>query len=48
MDVLFPNPESGKPPLAPYAEECWFCGCCVEDYRDGAAEFHHPLGQYIL
>ncbi|WP_350340634.1 ferredoxin family protein [Candidatus Solincola tengchongensis] len=28
-DVLFPNPEKGKPPLILYPDECWFCGCCV-------------------
>ena len=48
MDVFIPNPESGKPPLVLYPDECWFCGCCVEDCRIGAAELHHPLGQYIL
>ena len=31
MDVFIPNPESGKPPLVLYPDECWFCGCCVED-----------------
>ena len=47
MDVFTPNPESGKPPLVLYPDECWFCGCCVEDCPAGAAEFHHPLGQRI-
>ena len=47
MDVFIPNPESGKPPLVLYPDECWFCGCCVEDCPAGAAEFHHPLGQRI-
>ena len=41
------NPESGKPPLVLYPDECWFCGSCVEDCHAGAAEFHHPLGQRI-
>ena len=47
MDVFIPNPKSGKPPLVLYPDECWFCGCCVEDCPAGAAEFHHPLGQRI-
>jgi formate hydrogenlyase subunit 6/NADH:ubiquinone oxidoreductase subunit I len=28
-DKLVPNAEKGKPPVEMYAEECWFCGCCV-------------------
>jgi Na+-translocating ferredoxin:NAD+ oxidoreductase RNF subunit RnfB len=28
-DMLFPNPEKGKPPIVAYPEECCECGCCV-------------------
>lgn len=31
MDVLYPNPEKGKPPVVLYPDECWYCGCCVMD-----------------
>lgn len=30
MDVFVANPSKGEPPLVFYPEECWFCGCCVE------------------
>ena len=29
MDMLFPNPEKGKPPIVLYPDECCKCGCCV-------------------
>ena len=43
-DVLMPNPERGKEPLVVYPDECWMCGCCVDDCLvEGASVFHHPL-----
>ena len=46
-DVLMPNPEEGKPPIVLYPDECWFCGCCVDDCPRGANRMHHPLNQKI-
>jgi NAD-dependent dihydropyrimidine dehydrogenase PreA subunit len=44
MDVLIPNPETGKPPLRLFPDECWYCGTCVEDCPEpGAIRLNHPL-----
>jgi NAD-dependent dihydropyrimidine dehydrogenase PreA subunit len=37
MDVLLPNPEQGKPPIVLYPDECWYCGCCVQECPSGDA-----------
>ena len=43
-DVLMPNPERHAPPVVLYPDECWYCGCCVEDCpQPGAIEMVHPL-----
>ena len=31
MDVLYPAPEKGRPPIVLYPEECWHCGICMEE-----------------
>lgn len=44
VDVLVPNPEKGKPPVAAYPGECYYCGCCgMACPRPGALELRHPL-----
>ncbi len=45
-DVLFPNPERGKPPIILYPDECWHCDVCVRDCPladKGAIEISWPL-----
>ena len=47
-DVLMPNPEKHKPPIVLYAEECWYCGGCVEECtQQGAITLLHPTSQRI-
>ena len=47
-DVLMPHPNKGEPPILLYPDECWFCGCCVEDCpRPGAIKMEHPLNQKV-
>ena len=44
VDILIPNPEKGKPPVALYPGECYYCGSCVmECPRNGAIRLQHPL-----
>ena len=46
IDVYMPNPEKGKPPIILHPDECWYCGCCVNDCpRPGAMKFNWPLQQ---
>lgn len=48
-DVLMPNPEKRKPPIVLYPDECWYCGCCVQECsRQGAISMVHPLNQSIV
>jgi len=50
MDVLFPNPEKGKPPIILYPDECWYGGCCVAHcprMAEGAIKLKHPLMQKV-
>jgi len=52
MDVLFPNPEKGKPPILLYPDECGGCqcGCCVGmcPLADkGAIKMRWPLMQSV-
>lgn len=45
-DVLFPNPQRGKPPFVIYPDECWYCGCCVKvcpRREEGAIRMSWPM-----
>lgn len=45
-DVMVRNFTEGAPPIVLYADECWFCGCCVGDCpTPGAISMNHPLSQ---
>ncbi len=47
-DVLLPSAEKGKPPIVMFPDECWFCGCCVQDCPiEGSNAMHHPLNQKV-
>ena len=47
-DILVPNPEKGRPPIVLHAEECWYCGPCVDDCPlPGAIWLNHPLQQRV-
>ena len=41
IDVLAQGP--GGVPFAAYADECWYCGCCVMECPTGAIQLRHPL-----
>ena len=44
VDILFPNPERGKPPIVGYPGECYYCGSCVMACpNEGAITLKHPL-----
>ena len=44
VDIMIPNPDSGKPPIVLYPGECWYGGCCVEACpRPGAIKLNTPL-----
>ena len=46
IDVYIPNPDKSKPPLILHADECWYCGTCVNECpRPGAVKFNFPLQQ---
>jgi NAD-dependent dihydropyrimidine dehydrogenase PreA subunit len=48
VDLLIPNPEKGKPPIALYPEECWYGGCCVAMCpQPGAIKLNHALPQRV-
>ena len=48
-DVLIPNKEKGKPPILVYPDECWFCGCCVEECPiPDAISLNFPLNQRVI
>jgi NAD-dependent dihydropyrimidine dehydrogenase PreA subunit len=48
-DVLMPNPEKGNPPIVLYPDECWRCGCCVQEcQRPGAIVMTHSLNQSVI
>jgi formate hydrogenlyase subunit 6/NADH:ubiquinone oxidoreductase subunit I len=44
---MIPNPEKGKEPIVLYAEECWFCGGCVEECPCQALTLVAPAKQRI-
>lgn len=44
VDIMIPNPESGKPPIVLYPGECYYCGSCVMACPNtGAIKLRHPL-----
>jgi NAD-dependent dihydropyrimidine dehydrogenase PreA subunit len=48
VDVYVPNPLKGKPPITLHPDECWYCGCCVNECprrTQGAIKFNWPLQQ---
>ncbi len=48
VDILYPNPEEGKPPVVLYPGECWYGGCCVAICpRPGAIELSVPLANRV-
>jgi NAD-dependent dihydropyrimidine dehydrogenase PreA subunit len=47
VDVMVPNPEKGKPPIAIYPDECWFCGCGASDCPTKALKIEYPLNQRV-
>ena len=47
-DVLLQNPVKGNPPIAMYPDECWLCGCCVQDCPvQGAIRLEYPLNMRL-
>jgi len=44
---MIPNPEKGKEPIVVFAEECWFCGSCVNDCPQEAITLCNPAKQNI-
>jgi|YelNatPaOPRAMG01_1025707.scaffolds.fasta_scaffold01030_3 NAD-dependent dihydropyrimidine dehydrogenase PreA subunit len=46
-DVFIPNLKKGKPPIVFYPEECWYCGCCIQECKHGAIRLLLPLYQRI-
>ena len=48
VDVLLPNKIKHQPPVVMFPDECWYCGCCVDDCPvEGACTFDHPLSQKV-
>ena len=47
LDVMIPNPEKGGEPIVIFAEECWFCGGCVQECPHGALKLVPPAKQRI-
>jgi len=44
VDVYIPNPVKGKQPIILHPDECWYCGCCVNDCpRPGSIKFNWAL-----
>lgn len=44
VDIMIPNPESGRPPVVIYPGECYYCGSCVMACpHPGAITLEHPL-----
>jgi NAD-dependent dihydropyrimidine dehydrogenase PreA subunit len=44
VDVYLPHPEKGQPPIILHPDECWYCGCCVNDCpRPGSMTFNWPV-----
>ena len=47
LDVMIPNPEPGEEPIVLYADECWFCGGCVQECPHKAITLVAPARQRI-
>ena len=47
VDTMIPNPESLKPPLVVFPDECWFCGCCVEHCPEDALRLETPIAGMV-
>lgn len=48
MDILYPHPEGGKPPIVLYPGECWYGGSCVDTCpRPGAIKLRVPLANRV-
>jgi NAD-dependent dihydropyrimidine dehydrogenase PreA subunit len=48
VDILYPYPVEGKPPVVLYPGECWYGGCCVAICpRPGAIELRIPLANRV-
>lgn len=48
VDIMIPNPESGKPPIVIYPGECWYGGSCVEACPSpGAIKLNIPLSNKV-
>ena len=48
VDILYPNPEEGKPPVVLYPGECWYGGCCVTICpKPGGIELRVPLANRV-
>jgi NAD-dependent dihydropyrimidine dehydrogenase PreA subunit len=45
IDVFIPAPEAGSPPIILHPEECWYCGCCVNQCPAGALKINWPIQQ---
>lgn len=46
MDVFIPNPDKGSPPIVLHPDECWQCGCCIQECPlgdKGAIKMNWPL-----
>ena len=46
-DVMMPNPQKGREPIVLFAEECWFCGGCVEECPRDAITLVAPAKQRL-
>ena len=44
---MMPHPEKGKEPIVVYAEECWFCGGCVQECPRQALTLVTPAKQRL-
>jgi len=44
MEVFIPNPGEGQTPSHTYPEECWYGGCCVEEFPGKA--LLHSIARY--
>lgn len=48
VDIMIPNPDSGKPPIVLYPGECWYGGSCVEVCpRPSAIKLNIPLSSRV-
>jgi NAD-dependent dihydropyrimidine dehydrogenase PreA subunit len=46
IDVFIPAAERGDAPIILHPEECWYCGCCVNQCAlNGAIKINWPIQQ---